>query len=200
MKSIATGIAALLCASVATVSLALHCPTYDETATEFVKAKWDPKLYQGVWYEHALYDIMQSPSMCKRCSRFIWKYVSPSGFTDQLTASCTAGYQENLTFPGEIVERSILIEDKAFPVWVVDVQVDPKTGEYTSAIQFECIERRGVVLFTGVEFWSRSNVLAPGELEGFYKRAASLGLDVFHAVPKDMLVINHTDCNYPPVA
>ena len=64
--------------------------------------------------------------------------------------------------PGILRESGFGVE---FPNYIVDVQTDPNTGEYTEAIQFQCLERGGVRVFEGINFMSRKPVMSAVEMD-----------------------------------
>jgi hypothetical protein len=78
-----------------------------------------------------------------------------------------------------------------FPNFILDVLKDPKTGEYTEAIQFQCLDSGGVRVFEGINFLSRDQQLQPGALEGMFQRAQNAGLGPYGADPDQMHLVDH---------
>ena len=67
-----------------------------------------------------------------------------------------------------------------------DVQKDPVTGEYTEAIQFQCLERGGVRVFEGINFMSRKPQMTDAELNAMHARAKKAGMYPYGASPEQM--------------
>jgi hypothetical protein len=57
-----------------------------------------------------------------------------------------------------------------FPNHIVDVKKDPQTGEYTKAIQFQCLEHGGVRVFEGINFMSRKPQMTDEEVTEVHAR------------------------------
>jgi len=76
----------------------------------------------------------------------------------------------------------------------VDVLKDPDTGEYTEAIQFQCLERGGVRVFEGINFMSRKPKMSDTELSRMHERAEMAGMNPYGASPEQM----HTVGRKPP--
>lgn len=73
-----------------------------------------------------------------------------------------------------------------FPNYIVDVKIDPETGEYTEAIQFQCLERGGVRVFEGINFMSRNPTMTDEELSAMHGRAKEAGMYPYGASPEQM--------------
>ena len=78
--------------------------------------------------------------------------------------------------PGILREKGFGVE---FPNYIVDVKKDPETGEYTEAIQFQCLERGGVRVFEGINFMSRKPVMSDDELKAMHARAEDAGMNKY---------------------
>jgi hypothetical protein len=85
--------------------------------------------------------------------------------------------------PGILREKGFGVE---FPNYIVDVQKDAVTGEYTEAIQFQCLERGGVRVFEGINFMSRKPTMTPDELTAMHARAEKAGMYPYGASPEQM--------------
>jgi len=85
--------------------------------------------------------------------------------------------------PGILREKGFGVE---FPNYIVDVQKDPKTGEYTEAIQFQCLERGGVRVFEGINFMSRHETMTDEEMAAMHGRAEKAGMFPYGANPDQM--------------
>uniref|UniRef100_A0A7S1J7N7 Uncharacterized protein n=1 Tax=Eutreptiella gymnastica TaxID=73025 RepID=A0A7S1J7N7_9EUGL len=78
-----------------------------------------------------------------------------------------------------------------FPNYIVDVKEED--GQYTEAIQFQCLERGGVRVFEGINFLSRKPFLTDEEMEGMHLRAKKAGMYPYGASPEQMHYVEHTD-------
>ena len=85
--------------------------------------------------------------------------------------------------PGILRESGFGVE---FPNYIVDVKKDPTTGEYTEAIQFQCLERGGVRVFEGINFMSRKPVMSEEELKDMHRRARAAGMYPYGASEEQM--------------
>ena len=86
-----------------------------------------------------------------------------------------------------------------FPNYIVDVQKDPKTGEYTEAIQFQCLERGGVRVFEGINFMSRNPVMTETELKNMHARAKQAGMYPYGASEEQMHLVERRDVGAPEI-
>jgi hypothetical protein len=93
--------------------------------------------------------------------------------------------------PGVLRESGFGVE---FPNYIVDVKKDPQTGEYTEAIQFQCLERGGVRVFEGINFMSRNPKMSDTEMNDMHQRANMAGMYPYGASPEQM----HTVGRKPP--
>jgi len=59
-------------------------------------------------------------------------------------------------------------------------------GEYTEAIQFQCLERGGVRVFEGINFLSRSSEMSQIDMDAMHSRAEMAGLFPYGASPEQM--------------
>jgi hypothetical protein len=85
--------------------------------------------------------------------------------------------------PGILRESGFGVE---FPNYIVDVKKDPTTGEYTEAIQFQCLERGGVRVFEGINFMSRNPVMTEQEMKEMHQRARAAGMYPYGASEEQM--------------
>ena len=72
-------------------------------------------------------------------------------------------------------------------------------GEYTQAIQFQCLERGGVRIFEGINFLSRTPDNGPAQLAEMHARATRAGLDPYGSSVEQMHVVQHEQTNAPPI-
>jgi hypothetical protein len=98
--------------------------------------------------------------------------------------------------PGVLREKGFNVE---FPNYIVDVQKDPVTGEYTEAIQFQCLERGGVRVFEGINFLSRSPELTEKQLQDMHERAAAAGMNAYGASMDQMHHVERRQVDSPDV-
>lgn len=86
-----------------------------------------------------------------------------------------------------------------FPNYIVDVLKDPNSGEYTEAIQFQCLERGGVRVFEGINFMSRNPTMTDSELTAMHKRAEAAGMYPYGASPEQMHTVARRPIDAPPL-
>lgn len=85
--------------------------------------------------------------------------------------------------PGVLRESGFGVE---FPNYIVDVEKDPQTGEYTEAIQFQCLQRGGVRVFEGINFMSRNPTMTDEQMAAMHSRAEKAGMFPYGASPEQM--------------
>jgi len=85
-----------------------------------------------------------------------------------------------------------------FPNFIVDVQQNEQ-GEYTEAIQFQCLERGGVRIFEGINFLSRSPAMTNPQTEAMFARAKAAGMAPYGATPEQMHMVPHRAPDAPPL-
>ena len=93
----------------------------------------------------------------------------------------------NAAQPGVLQESGFGV---TFPNCIVDVQKD-ESGNYTEAIQFQCLERAGVGIFEGINFLSRDPSMTPAQTDAMYARAAAAGMAPYGATPAQMHAVPH---------
>ena len=146
------------------------CPTYEQVRQPSM-ASFDPVKYQGRWYEQAFHDWTQfgdvwdttldvelSADGGRWLDDFALRGPAPKAAPlswDKSPVANGAHYflYGKLDYPGK--QEGVIQESGfgvTFPNYIVDVQKDPNTGEYTEAIQFQCLERGGVRIFEGINF------------------------------------------------
>jgi hypothetical protein len=187
------------------------CPTYEEVRQDSMD-NFDLKKYQGLWYEHKFHDWTQFKEVYDTTldikltedglgwiDDFGVKGPSPESSPKSFDKSPVANGAHYFLFgrvdpndpPGVLRESGFGVE---FPNYIVDVQRDPTTGEYTEAIQFQCLERGGVRVFEGINFMSRHSEMTEKQLEAMHLRAEKAGMYPFGASPDQM----HTVSRKPP--
>lgn len=80
-----------------------------------------------------------------------------------------------------------------FPNYIVDVLKDSETGEYTEAIQFQCLERGGVRVFEGINFMSRNPKMSDVELTRMHERAEKAGMNPYGAGVEQMHTVTRKE-------
>ena len=185
------------------------CPSYEQVADPNVAKIFDARKYQGTWYEHAYHDWTQFSEVYDTAldisldaSEKTWldifrvKGPSPQSAPHSWRGSPVA---EGAAYPlyGTLadVKKPALDEHgfgNYFPNYVIDLQTD-SNGEYTEAIQFQCLDAGGVRIFEGINFLSRNPEMP--DLDAMFRRAAKLA--PYGATPDQMHVIDH---NIPPLS
>lgn len=179
------------------------CPTYEEVRQDSMN-NFDLTKYQGLWYEHKFHDWTQFKEVYDTTldikltedglgwiDDFGVKGPSPESSPKSFDKSPVANGAHYFLFgrvdpndpPGVLRESGFGVE---FPNYIVDVQKDPTTGEYTEAIQFQCLERGGVRVFEGINFMSRSSEMTEKQLEDMHLRAEKAGMYPYGASPDQM--------------
>jgi hypothetical protein len=140
------------------------CPTYAEVRQKSMDG-FDVAKYTGRWYEHAFHDYTQFADvydttldieLSKDGSRWLDDFAlrgpSPTAAPVSWDKSPVANGAHYFLYgkidpstPGVLGESGFGV---TFPNFIVDVQRDDK-GDYTEAIQFQCLERGGVRIFEG---------------------------------------------------
>lgn len=98
--------------------------------------------------------------------------------------------------PGVLREKGFGVE---FPNYIVDVKTDPQTGEYTEAIQFQCLERGGIRVFEGINFMSRNPTMTSEEMTAMHERAKMAGMYPYGASPEEMHTVARRPVGAPKI-
>ena len=85
-----------------------------------------------------------------------------------------------------------------FPNYIVDVQKD-ENGDYTEAIQFQCLERGGVRIFEGINFLSRTPTMTTAQTDAMFARAKVAGMAPYGASPEQMHMVPHRPPDAPAI-
>lgn len=72
-------------------------------------------------------------------------------------------------------------------------------GEYTQAIQFQCLERGGVRVFEGINFLSRTTDDQLAQMARMHEVATKAGMDPYGSSVGSMHVVQHSPPGSPPV-
>lgn len=186
------------------------CPTYDEVRQKSMD-DFDLSKYQGLWYEQKFHDWTQFKEVYDTTldikltedgqgwiDDFAVKGPSPESAPLSWDKSPVADGAHYFLFgrvdpkdpPGVLRESGFGVE---FPNYIVDVQKDSETGEYTEAIQFQCLERGGVRVFEGINFMSRSPKMSDVELSHMHERAEMAGMNPYGAAVEQMHTVGRRD-------
>jgi hypothetical protein len=72
-------------------------------------------------------------------------------------------------------------------------------GEYTEAIQFQCLERGGVRVFEGINFMSRSPTMTDAQMSAMHARAEKAGMYPYGADPQQMHTVARRPVDAPAI-
>lgn len=167
------------------------CPAYNEIASKSM-AGFDVTRYQGLWYEHAYHDWTQFSEVYDTSldiklakDRKTWydafavKGPSPAVAPRSWRGSPVAngalyplyGTLDAKMTPGSLLEKGF---GNVFPNYIIDVVRDKATGDYTEAIQFQCLQAGGVRVFEGINFLTRSPEISSQQLDAMFDRAKAI--------------------------
>lgn len=192
------------------------CPAYEDVRQPSMD-NFDLDKYQGVWYEQKFHDWTQFKEVYDTtldikltADRQGWiddfgvKGPAPDSAKLSWDKSPVANGAHYFLFgrvdkndpPGVLREKGFGVE---FPNYIVDVKKDPVTGEYTEAIQFQCLERGGVRVFEGINFMSRNPVMTDEELAAMHQRAQAAGMYPYGASPDQMHTVARRGLDEPKI-
>lgn len=192
------------------------CPTYDQVRQPSMD-NFDLDKYQGKWYEQKFHDWTQFKEVYDTTldikltedgkgwiDDFAVKGPAPKSAVLSWDKSPVANGAHYFLFgrvdandpPGVLRESGFGVE---FPNYIVDVKKDAETGEYTEAIQFQCLERGGVRVFEGINFMSRNPTMSEGELKEMHRRAERAGMYPYGADPDQMHTVERRPESAPPL-
>lgn len=97
--------------------------------------------------------------------------------------------------PGILRESGFGVE---FPNYIVDVKKNDQ-GEYTEAIQFQCLERGGVRVFEGINFMSRDPNMTPEEISAMHGRAEKAKMFPYGASPEQIHIVGRRPIDAPKI-
>jgi hypothetical protein len=183
------------------------CPTPDELQSPFVKHAYLEEKHQGFYYELAFKDVTE-PRICK-CVTSNKTMTSENTLQDDFSIQCSGKvFYSDLSFDLNVDSnrRGYMIgrwnnfgplKGVSFPNYIVDVGVDPKTGEYEWAIEFQCIQGntfgRDWIKYYGLNFYSK-NYDDPSVLQVMENAARERGLGPFLDSGSKLFAVDHTDC------
>lgn len=192
------------------------CPTYEEVRQPSMD-NFDLNKYQGLWYEQKFHDWTQFKEVYDTTldikltsdgkgwiDDFGVKGPAPDSAKLSWDKSPVANGAHYFLFgrvdekdpPGVLRESGFGVE---FPDYIVDVKKDPETGEYTEAIQFQCLERGGVRVFEGINFMSRKPEMTEVEMTEMHSRAEKAGMYPYGAGPEQMHSVARRPIDADPI-
>ena len=184
------------------------CPTIDELQSPYVKNYYSEFKHQGLYYEIAFKDVTQ-PRICK-CITSNKTMISKERLQDDFYIQCNGKiFYSNLSFDLDVESnrRGYMIghwndfepmKNVSFPNYIVDVGLDTKTGEYTWAIEFQCIQGkttfgRAFIKYYGLNFYAKTYD-DPNILKTMEKAARKQGLGPFMDSGSNLFRVNHSGC------
>eukprot|EP00568_Trieres_chinensis_P006936 CAMPEP_0183303626 /NCGR_PEP_ID=MMETSP0160_2-20130417/8987_1 /TAXON_ID=2839 ORGANISM="Odontella Sinensis, Strain Grunow 1884" /NCGR_SAMPLE_ID=MMETSP0160_2 /ASSEMBLY_ACC=CAM_ASM_000250 /LENGTH=1011 /DNA_ID=CAMNT_0025466551 /DNA_START=56 /DNA_END=3091 /DNA_ORIENTATION=+ len=186
------------------------CPAYEDVRQPSMD-NFDLEKYQGKWYEQKFHDWTQFKEVYDT-TLDIRLTPDGKGWTDDFAVKGPAPKSAVLSWDKSPVANGAhyflfgRVDDKdptgvlresgfgvEFPNYIVDVKKDAKTGEYTEAIQFQCLERGGVRVFEGINFMSRAPVMTEAEMAEMHGRAEKAGMYPYGANPGQMHQVERRD-------
>eukprot|EP00565_Helicotheca_tamesis_P007048 CAMPEP_0185733512 /NCGR_PEP_ID=MMETSP1171-20130828/19752_1 /TAXON_ID=374046 /ORGANISM="Helicotheca tamensis, Strain CCMP826" /LENGTH=987 /DNA_ID=CAMNT_0028403267 /DNA_START=144 /DNA_END=3107 /DNA_ORIENTATION=+ len=192
------------------------CPTYEQVRQPSMD-NFDLEKYQGKWYEQKFHDWTQFKEVYDT-TLDIKLTTDGKGWIDDFGVKGPAPASAKLSWdkspvangghyflfgrldekdpPGVLRESGFGVE---FPNYIVDVQKDPETGEYTEAIQFQCLERGGVRVFEGINFMSRKPEMTAEELKAMHTRAEKAGMYQYGASEEQMHTVARRPVDAPAI-
>lgn len=192
------------------------CPAYEEVKQPSMN-DFDLNKYQGLWYEQKFHDWTQFKEVYDT-TLDIKLTDGGTGWIDDFAVKGPAPDSAKLSWDKSPVANGAhyflfgrvdpndpkgILREKGFgvefPNYIVDVQKDPQTGEYTEAIQFQCLERGGVRVFEGINFMSRKPQMTDEELQAMHQRAEKAGMYPFGADPEQMHTVARRPIDAPPI-
>eukprot|EP00980_Cylindrotheca_fusiformis_P019340 scaffold6638_cov127-Cylindrotheca_fusiformis.AAC.24 len=192
------------------------CPAYEDVRQRSMN-NFDVDKYQGLWYEHKFHDWTQfkevydttldirlTPDKKGWIDDFAVKGPAPDAAPLSWDKSPVANGAHYFLFgrideedpPGILREKGFGVE---FPNYIVDIKKDPTTGEYTEAIQFQCLERGGVRVFEGINFMSRKSEMTEEEMAAMHARAEQAGMYPYGASPEQMHAVARRPVGAPAI-
>ncbi|KAL3925137.1 MAG: hypothetical protein SGILL_000609 [Bacillariaceae sp.] len=190
------------------------CPAYDEVKQPSMN-DFNLEKYQGLWYEQKFHDWTQFKEVYDTTlgikltdggqgwiDDFAVKGPAPDAAPLSWDKSPVANGAHYFLFgrvdpkdpKGVLRESGFGVE---FPNYIVDVKKDPQTGEYTEAIQFQCLERGGVRVFEGINFMSRNPTMTADEMTAMHGRAEKAGMYPYGASPEQMHTVARRPVDAP---
>jgi hypothetical protein len=191
------------------------CPAYEDVRQESMK-DFDLQKYQGLWYEQKFHDWTQFKEVYDTTldirltdgglgwiDDFAVKGPAPDAAPLSWDKSPVANGAHYFLFgrvdpndpKGVLRESGFGVE---FPNYIVDVKKDA-SGEYTEAIQFQCLERGGVRVFEGINFMSRNPTMSETEMLDMHARAERAGMYPYGASPEQMHTVARRPVDAPPI-
>lgn len=91
------------------------------------------------------------------------------------------------------------VDQIRFPNTIVDVGVNPDSGEYDWVIEFQCVQGMNVlgqdwIAFYAFNFYSKEYKNMSGRVQLMEDRFRQQGLGAFVDSGQDLAIIDHTEC------
>eukprot|EP00546_Thalassionema_frauenfeldii_P022273 CAMPEP_0178907592 /NCGR_PEP_ID=MMETSP0786-20121207/7455_1 /TAXON_ID=186022 /ORGANISM="Thalassionema frauenfeldii, Strain CCMP 1798" /LENGTH=964 /DNA_ID=CAMNT_0020579405 /DNA_START=231 /DNA_END=3125 /DNA_ORIENTATION=+ len=192
------------------------CPAYEKVRQASME-NFDLQKYQGLWYEQKFHDWTQFKEVYDT-TLDIKLTADGEGWIDDFAVKGPSEKSAPLSWDKSPVAngahyflfgkvdkndpKGVLRESGfgvTFPNYIVDVKKDPETGEYTEAIQFQCLERGGVRVFEGINFLSRKPQMTDEEMSAMHARAKKAGMYPYGASPEQMHTVARRPSGAPEI-
>jgi hypothetical protein len=183
------------------------CPTPEDIQSPFVKNEYEEAKHQGFYYELAFKDVTQ-PRVCK-CITSNKTIISEDTLQDDFNIQCAEKvYNADLSFDLNVDNRRGYmigrwnsfspLKGVSFPNTIVDVGVNPKTGEYDWAIEFQCKQGQTIfgydrIQYSGLNFYSKQ-FDDPNLVQLMEHVSQERGLGPFLDTGLSLFVVDHTGC------
>jgi len=192
------------------------CPAYEKVRQPSME-NFDLQKYQGLWYEQKFHDWTQFKEVYDT-TLDIKLTADGEGWIDDFAVKGPSEKSAPLSWDKSPVAngahyflfgkvdkndpKGVLRESGfgvTFPNYIVDVKKDPESGEYTEAIQFQCLERGGVRVFEGINFLNRKPEMTDAEMTAMHARAKKAGMYPYGASPEQMHTVARRPIDAPEI-
>lgn len=206
----------LVCLAVASAAPQFNntkCPAFWELQAPHVPTDFALDELPGLYYELALHDVTQYPlcpskPACISSGKAIQSHSDGVRFVnDTWNLYCLGKYYPqtllfNVTdhpgyFEGYVPVTKIpflppkVVASLVFP----DTVVDFKSGPEGWALEFQCVEFKGHVVFVGINFYSKTKTKAA--YDEMYKAGVAAGIDFYWNQHRGLTPVNQTGCPSP---
>ena len=190
------------------------CPAYEQVRQPSMDG-FDKTKYTGRWYEHAFHDWTQfsdtydvtldielSPDKERWLDDFGLRGPAPLAAPRSWDKSPVANGAHYFLYGRFDPQQAGVLQESGFgvtfPNYIVDAQKGAD-GQYSEAIQFQCLERGGVRIFEGINFLTRSPTMSDEARAAMFARAAQAGIAPYGATPEQMHNVPHYPAGAPPI-
>ena len=189
-------------------ALPTNCPDPAMIQTPLVQQDFSDEQFQGFYYELAMKDATQPRGICS-CQTSNKTFVDFSTIVDDFAIQCAgAVYHNDLSFEVHPDRRGVnigtwngvpWIDMIQFPNTIVDMSVNPATGEYDWVIEFQCVQGPRImgndwIAFYAINFYSKDYRNASSQIALMEKRFRQQGLGDFIDDGLELAIIDHSDC------